>query len=114
MHAFPEYKIFLVHHQQMSEVPHSPRVSRLKAFFSGHVQGVGFRYQTVAVAKGYEVSGWVRNLADGRVEMLAEGERSEVKALFDAVAEEMRSYIKSADYELSEGTRTCRGFRITQ
>jgi len=40
-------------------------------FYSGRVQGIGFRYATKQLAAGYEVSGWVRNLPDGRVEMLA-------------------------------------------
>ena len=40
-------------------------------FYTGRVQGVGFRYAVRQVASGYEVSGWVRNLTDGRVELLA-------------------------------------------
>jgi acylphosphatase len=40
-------------------------------FYGGRVQGVGFRYATKQLAAGYEVSGWVKNLPDGRVEMLA-------------------------------------------
>ena len=39
-------------------------------FYSGRVQGVGFRYATKQLAAGFEVSGWVKNLPDGRVEML--------------------------------------------
>ena len=48
--------------------------------FSGHVQGVGFRYSTLQVAKEFEVAGYVSNLADGRVRVEVEGEESEVKA----------------------------------
>ena len=44
-----------------------PSVHHVIAHYSGHVQGVGFRYQTLQVAKGFEVSGYVQNLADGRV-----------------------------------------------
>lgn len=39
-------------------------------FYSGRVQGVGFRYATKQLAAGYDVTGWVKNLPDGRVEML--------------------------------------------
>jgi len=87
-------------------------VARLHAFFSGHVQGVGFRWQATQVAKGYCVSGWVKNLPDGRVELLAEGEASEVKAFYAAVAEAMESYIRESTHKLEKSTRSCQGFRI--
>jgi len=47
--------------------------------FEGRVQGVGFRYQTLRVAQEFEVSGYVQNLADGRVCLEAEGQRPESK-----------------------------------
>ncbi len=47
---------------------------RLRIFISGIVQGVGFRYYTKRVADSYGLSGWVRNLTDGRVEVLVEGD----------------------------------------
>ncbi|MEX2579082.1 MAG: acylphosphatase [Verrucomicrobiales bacterium] len=53
-------------------------------FFSGRVQGVGFRYSTKQLAKGFDVVGWVRNLDDGRVELQIMGEEEE---LDDFVAE---------------------------
>jgi len=46
---------------------------RRALYFSGRVQGVGFRYESRALALGYNLSGYVRNLADGRVELVAEG-----------------------------------------
>ena len=49
-------------------------------FFSGRVQGVGFRYHTLQVAKQFDVSGYVRNLSDGRVQLETEGEEAEVNA----------------------------------
>ena len=48
-------------------------------FYSGHVQGVGFRYTVKSVAAGFEVNGTVRNLPDGRVELVAEGDSGELK-----------------------------------
>ena len=57
-------------------------------FYSGRVQGVGFRYAVKRIASGYEVTGWIRNLPDGRVEMQAMSEDAdEMKSFLDAVKE---------------------------
>lgn len=54
-----------------------------QVFYGGRVQGVGFRYTARQVASGYEVSGWVRNLPDGRVELLAAArDAAELDAFF--------------------------------
>lgn len=58
---------------------------RMQVFYSGRVQGVGFRYQTRQLAAGYEIVGSVRNLPDGRVELMAEGSLEELKAFRQAV-----------------------------
>ena len=55
--------------------------------YSGRVQGVGFRYTTKTVAMGFEVTGTVRNLPDGRVELVAEGARDELQAFAEAIRE---------------------------
>ena len=51
----------------------NPECVRRRVLFSGRVQGVGFRYTTEAVASRFQVTGWVRNVRDGRVELVAEG-----------------------------------------
>lgn len=66
-------------------------------FFSGRVQGVGFRYQTLQVAKEFEVSGWVLNLPDGRVQLEAEGRAQEVKDFIAAVQERMEGHIRKVE-----------------
>ena len=53
---------------------------RLSVHFEGHVQGVGFRQSARRLATGYEVTGEVRNLPDGRVHLLVEGEEEELRA----------------------------------
>jgi acylphosphatase len=56
-------------------------LSRMHTFVSGHVQGVFFRASTRDEGKALGLSGWVRNLRDGRVEVLAEGEESQIDQL---------------------------------
>ena len=61
--------------------------------YSGTVQGVGFRYTARQLAEGFTVAGYVRNLADGRVELWAEGDQSEVDGFLDAVGRRMAENI---------------------
>lgn len=82
-------------------------------FYSGRVQGVGFRYSVREVACGYEVTGFVRNLHDGRVEMVAEGEEGEVKGFLEAIqASQLGSYIRNADVNWREATGEFNRFEI--
>jgi len=64
--------------------------------YSGRVQGVGFRYATQELAGSYVVSGYVKNLANGEVELVAQGEQEYVNALLAAVAARMARYIDRA------------------
>jgi acylphosphatase len=64
-----------------------------RVYYSGRVQGVGFRYTAQALARGYPVTGYVRNLPSGEVELVAEGEPAQVDALLAAVARQMAGYI---------------------
>src|SRR4249920_3013609 len=58
---------------------------RMQILYSGRVQGVGFRYAVRTLAAGFEVTGSVRNLADGRVELTAEGAKTELDAFRQAI-----------------------------
>jgi acylphosphatase len=89
-------------------------VFRMSCWFEGHVQGVGFRYQTINVAKGFEVTGTVENLPDGRVFLYAEGDESEVSAFQKEVAVELADYIRKTDLKSDTGLRAKQGFRIVQ
>jgi acylphosphatase len=62
--------------------------------YAGRVQGVGFRYTAQALAAGYAVAGTVRNLDNGEVELVAEGEPEQVTAYLGAVAQHMGRYIE--------------------
>ncbi|MER3415167.1 MAG: acylphosphatase [Gemmataceae bacterium] len=68
-----------------------------KVFYSGRVQGVGFRYTAQRLARGYPIAGYVRNLPDGRVELVAEGEKDEVGAFLAAIRAHMARYIESEE-----------------
>jgi len=77
------------------------------------VQGVGFRYSTKTVAVGFEVTGTVRNLPDGRVELIAEGERMELEAFRDAVRDAgLSGLIRDEAVTWSDAQNTLRGFEI--
>lgn len=92
----------------------SKNVFQLNCWFEGRVQGVGFRYQTVGVAKGFEVTGTVKNLPDGRVHIYAEGEEAEVLAFQREVASELECFIRDSEIRTSSGQRACSGFSISQ
>ena len=66
----------------MSEIPPT---KRLGVLFEGRVQGVGFRYTTVSISGRFRVTGYVRNLPDGDVELVAEGLEAELTAFLDAI-----------------------------
>ena len=58
---------------------------RLQVCYSGSVQGVGFRYAVKSLAPSYEVAGVIRNLSDGRVELILEGSKVELEEMQQAV-----------------------------
>jgi acylphosphatase len=87
---------------------------RAHVFYSGRVQGVGFRYGAREVACGFEVTGFVRNLHDGRVELIAEGDEEEVKAYLNGIRTgQLGGYIRGADVNWSDATGEFNGFDIT-
>jgi acylphosphatase len=72
-------------------------IERWEIYFSGTVQGVGFRYRTRIIAENFPVTGWVGNLADRRVKLVVEGERDTLGQFVDQIADNMSAYIKSVD-----------------
>src|SRR5690606_26011370 len=69
--------------------------TRYTVHFAGHVQGVGFRWTAQRVAQSHHVAGYVQNLPDGRVKLVAEGEASELDALVEAIENAMAGNIRS-------------------
>ena len=84
----------------------------ITVYFSGRVQGVGFRFRTSEIARGYAVTGFVRNLRDGRVEMMAEGTPQEVTLMLTSVREALRANIASDTVQTSEATGQFESFEI--
>jgi acylphosphatase len=72
-------------------------IERRRAFYRGRVQGVGFRFTARRLALGFAVAGFVRNLDDGQVELVAEGDAAEVGAFLDAVAREFGDKIRGVE-----------------
>ena len=81
-------------------------------YFTGHVQGVGFRYSTLAVSHEFEVAGYVCNLPDGRVQVEAEGAKADVKAFVQTVHDRMHGFIRKVDRYDSMRPAQYRGFTI--
>jgi len=85
----------------------------IQVFYEGNVQGVGFRYSVRQIAKGFDVTGSVRNLPDGRVELLATGEEDEVRAFLGAIGQsELRAHIKKHSEAPLPNPPLFRGFEI--
>jgi len=88
-------------------------MSAMQVLFEGSVQGVGFRYTVRHIAKGFDVTGWVKNLRDGRVEMQVDGANDEVNAFLDAIMQsELRGHIKKHDNKPLTDASAMRGFEI--
>ena len=82
--------------------------------FEGRVQGVGFRYAVKELARGFDVCGWVKNLADGTVELQAMGEAGELTDFIREIVEEstVGHHIKNHYVSTIPLLVDCKGFRI--
>lgn len=88
---------------------------RLRVCYEGRVQGVGFRHTAKRTATGFEVTGIVRNLADGRVELVAEGERTELDEFRKAIRDAgLAGFIRQEHVTWSVATGEHRGFEIVR
>lgn len=85
---------------------------RRTVFYTGTVQGVGFRFTTVRVLADVAVTGYVRNLADGRVELVVEGQPGRTEQALGRVRRALGSYIREEAVEVSPATGEFSGFEI--
>ena len=87
----------------------------MRISYSGRVQGVGFRYTVKQVAAGYAVTGVVRNLPDGRVELVAEGARAELEAFRQGIRDAgLDGFIRQEDARWAEASGEFHGFEIVR
>jgi len=87
----------------------------MQILYSGSVQGVGFRYTVKSVANGFDVTGTVRNLPSGAVELIAEGSREELEAFRHAIRESgLDHFIRDEDIVWAEAKGDFRGFEIAR
>ena len=85
----------------------------LEVVYEGRVQGVGFRWSVRNLAKGYDVTGWVRNLPDGGVQMQVSGSEEEVRSFLEGINQsELRAHIKKQTESRLAATEPSSGFEI--
>ena len=81
--------------------------------YSGHVQGIGFRYTTSRIAQGYEnVVGYVTNLPDGRVEIVAEGPSADLDDFLREISRVMGGYVRDVKSRLRQVDGSLVSFKI--
>lgn len=88
-------------------------LARIHVYLSGRVQGVGMRATVADLAIARDINGWVRNLSDGRVEMMAEAPKEKLEQMLTALERQMGSYIEEIQkvYEPADGS--LKAFRIS-
>jgi acylphosphatase len=87
---------------------------RRTSVFSGRVQGVGFRYTTEQIARDFKVTGYVRNMPYGKVELVVEGDEAEIDRLLQTLAERMEGFIKARTDTDMPATGQFKDFSIRQ
>ena len=93
----------------MSDTLH---LQQRRLLYSGRVQGVGFRYTTRSIASGYDAVGFVRNLPDGRVELVIEGQPDTLDALLAAVKDRLGGHIREVTCDTTPPTGEFTRFEI--
>lgn len=84
-------------------------IERREALYSGRVQGVGFRYTAQCLAAGFQVGGFVRNLPDGRVELVVEGSPEEIDGLLREIDQNLGRHVRNVQVvrTLASGQFSC-------
>ncbi|MBN1687815.1 MAG: acylphosphatase [Candidatus Omnitrophica bacterium] len=91
----------------------SHMIKQMKVIFKGMVQGVGFRFTVQRLARRFDVKGYVRNLPNGQVEVLAEGEETILEDFLKAIQVQMQHYIQDIEIVWGEACHRYGVFGIT-
>jgi len=85
---------------------------QLHLYYSGKVQGIGFRYTVLDIALGLKVRGWVKNLFDGRVEVLAESEEDTLTDFLEQINQHFSRYITDVTVDWFPASGEFRDFQV--
>jgi acylphosphatase len=80
--------------------------------FEGNVQGVGFRFTTYRIAEGFDVTGFVKNLPDGRVKVVAEGEKKQIDQFISSIQDEMGGHIRDTRQQTASASGRYTSFGV--
>ncbi len=87
----------------------------MRVLYTGHVQGVGFRYTVKSVVAGFDATGFVRNLSDGAVELVAEGSKDELEAFRKAIRESgLDHFIRQEDVTWQNASNEFCAFEVVR
>ena len=85
---------------------------RLHLYYSGSVQGIGFRYTAQRIADSLKLTGWTKNLTDGRVEVMIEGSEPEIELFLQKINDIFKGYTRDVETQWGEATGEFNGFDI--
>ncbi|MDD4939350.1 MAG: acylphosphatase [Candidatus Omnitrophica bacterium] len=86
---------------------------QVHVYYTGRVQGVGFRFTVEEIAREMGISGWVKNLRDGRVELTAQAEDSSLKEFLEKINQSFSRYIQDAEIQWQPASEDFQDFRIS-
>ncbi len=85
---------------------------QVHVYYTGRVQGVGFRYTAEDIARDLKITGWEKNLRDGRVEVVAEAEEDILKTFLERINKYFSRYIQDVDIQWLSATGEFKDFDI--
>jgi len=85
---------------------------QIHAYYTGRVQGIGFRFTAENVAQQMGVNGWVKNLRDGRVEIIAEAQEETLRKFLEKLSKDFAQYIQDVEVEWGAPSENFNGFGV--